>query len=198
MINIYISELSNYTQADYTKQYGLLDAVLKGKIDKLSTTKQKMQSLCGYMLLYRAVFELYRKTNIKLNFNKNGKPFCDFCCFNISHSDDAVACAVSERNVGIDIQKIKSVKPREKYKFFTHQENEYVNYDKDLLNERYIEIFTKKEAAVKFLGEKISYAANIDTFSHRFAFKTEKFDDYYLTVCFEKSDGNVNTKRLNV
>lgn len=197
MISIYFSNLSNYTQADYTEEYGLLDCVLKAKIDKFATSKRKKQSLCGYMLLRRAVFDLYGKTDIKLSFNKNGKPYCDFCFFNISHSEDAVVCAVSDRNVGVDIQKITNVKPREKYKFFTKQENEYVNFDKDLLNERYIEIFTKKEAAVKYLGEKISYAENIDTFSGKFAFKTEKVRDYLLTVCAKEFDGDTYIKRLN-
>lgn len=188
MIKIYSSFITNYTQADYTRVYSLLECALKEQIDAKLQPQDKMRSLVGYDLLYRGALELYNKNKFDLTFNQNGKPLCDFCYFNISHSHECVVCAFSDQPVGIDIQKITEVKPREKYKFFTEQENYYVNEIKDLVSERYIEIFTKKESAIKMLGLSFANDKKIDTFSNEFKFETEKDNDFIMTVCCQNNE----------
>ncbi len=185
MISKFEAKIIDFSQADYTKQYSLLECAIREKIDKKQNPKSKKQSLAGYILLYRALAKLYPEEQIKITYNEHGKPLCDFCFFNISHSDDRVICVVSDQPVGVDIQKFKKVKPKEKYKFFNDKECDYVNQNEDLICERFIEIFTKKEAAIKMLGLSMSYASRIDTFSTEFCFEIIRKDDFLSCVCLE-------------
>ncbi len=183
MIRQYEAKITDFTQADYAKQYSLLECAIRDKIDEKKQERNKMQSLAGYILLYRAVKELYKKTKIKITFNKYGKPLCDVCFFNISHSNELVVCAVGDEPLGIDIQQVKTIHQRSRYKFFNDKENDYVNQYENFVSKRYIEIFTKKEAALKMLGLSLSHAAAIDTFSKEFCFETQEKDGFFVTLC---------------
>lgn len=185
MIKLYFDKITEYSQADYTKMYSLLECAIRQKIDAKKQNADKQRSLIGYTLLYRGFSELYNKTDVKITFNQHGKPLCDFCFFSISHSDECVVCALSDMPIGIDIQKIPDVIEREKYKFFNPKENFYVNQNGKFTSEKYIEIFTKKEAAVKMLGLSLSQSWEIDTFSSEYRFKTDFRDDYVITICTE-------------
>lgn len=182
MIKVYKAKIFDFTQADYTKEYSLLDCAIKEKIDKKKSDIDKKLSLAGYILLRRGVKELYNLDEVNITFNDCGKPLCDCCCFNISHSVDRAVCAFSDNPIGIDIQKIREIKRRKKYKFFTDDECDYVNKD-DEISKRYIEIFSKKEAAIKMLGTSFAKGEKINVFSNKFVFKTETFDDFLLVTC---------------
>ena len=188
MIKIYRALITDFSQADYTKQYGLLDCTLKKKIDVKKKPEDKMRSLAGYILLWRGAFELYQKSDFSICLNEHGKPFCDFCYFSISHSETNVVCVFSDNPVGIDIQKIKPIKKRESYRLFNSAESEYVNAKNDLISKRYIEIFTKKESAVKLMGIPLSSGKIIDTFSKDFCFETQYKDEFIITVCSKNID----------
>ncbi len=185
MIKIYEAKISDFTEADYTKMYSLLDCAIREKIDAKAKNEDKIRSLAGYILLYQGAMELYGKSEFEITFNDLGKPFCDFCNFNISHSYDRVVCVFSDRLIGVDIQKILAITPRKEYKFFNEKECRYVNqYTKDI-SKRYIEIFTKKEAALKMKGLSLSYISQIDTFSNKFNFETKITDDFVVTICYQ-------------
>ena len=187
MIKIYNAQITDFTQADYTKAYSLLDCALKEKICAKKCVQDKMCSIAGYILLWRGALEIYGKTDFNINFNKNGKPLVDFCYFNISHSEDRVVCAFSDRPVGIVIQKIKPIIKRKKYKFFTDFESAYVNADEKLVAQRYTEIFTKKESALKMLGFSLADCGKIDTFSKKLGFEIQTKDDFITTVCWQNN-----------
>lgn len=188
MIKIYSAQLTDFTRADYTKMYSLLDCAIKEKIDRKKSELNKKQSLAGYILLHLGAKELYGKKHFDITFNEHGKPLCDFCFFSISHSEDHVFCAFCEEPIGVDVQKISDITPREKYKFFNLKENFYVNQNKPSFSERYIEIFTKKEAAVKMLGLSIASASKIDAFSNEFYFETQKKDGFIFTICSQNKN----------
>ncbi len=183
MIKLYDAKITDFTKADYSNMYSLLDCAIKQKIDSKIKDEDKMRSLAGYILLYRGAKELYNKTDINITFNKNGKPICDFCYFNISHSAQRVICVFSDNPIGVDIQKICEIKPRQEYKLFTQKESSYVNQFEQGLSFRYLEIFTKKEAALKMQGLRLADSTKIDTFSKEFNFDTKTVDDFIVTVC---------------
>ncbi len=184
MIKLYKININEIGRADYTAVYNLLTNDLKRKIDAKKNIDDKKRSLAGYILLFRGARELYSKAEFEVSFNENGKPLCDFCHFNISHSGEWAVCAFSDTPVGVDIQQIKDVKKRESYRFFTSRETQYVNSDILLLPQRFTEIFTKKEAAVKMLGGSFATKAQeIDTFSSRYNFETKIHKNFIITVC---------------
>lgn len=183
MIKIFSAKITDFTQADYTNAYSLLNCALIDKVSSKVSESDKKRSLAGYMLLYRGAYEIYQKKDFDISFNKNGKPLCDFCFFNISHSFDRVVCVFSNVSIGVDIQKNVDINPRKNYKFFNEKECLYVNQKDELLSKRYIEIFTKKEAAVKMKGLSLADASKIDVFSQEFNFKTWCEKGYTITVC---------------
>lgn len=185
MIKLYKAKITDFTQADYANQYSLLERAIREKIDAKGTEKSRLQSLAGYILLYRIMEESFPKEQLKISFNEHGKPLCDFCFFSIAHSADRVVCVVSDKPIGVDIQQIKSVKQRKSYMIFNKAESDYVNQNVKLISQRYVEIFTKKEAAIKMLGLSLSQAATIDTLSKDFKFKTCQKDDFFITICSE-------------
>ena len=183
MIKVYFAKTTQYSQADYSEMYSLLECAIRQKIDVKKRDLSKQQSIVGYSLLYRGFEELYSKKNVKIEFNQHGKPNCDFCFFSVSHSEEQVVCGFSDQPIGVDVQKITSIKSREKYRFFSQKESDYVNQNGKFNPQKYIEIFTKKEAAVKMLGLPLSQCAQIDTFSNEYTFKTDLLDDYIITIC---------------
>lgn len=183
MIKVYFAKITQYSQADYAEMYSLLECAIRQKIDAKKQNLNKQQSIVGYSLLYRGFEELYQKTNVKIEFNQYGKPNCDFCFFSISHSKEYVVCALSDQPIGIDIQKNTHIEYRDRYKFFTDKESCYVNQNIDFLSQKYLEIFTKKEAAIKMLGLSLSRCSQIDTFLDLYNFKTDIYDDFVITIC---------------
>jgi len=81
--------------------------------------------------------------------------------FSISHSANVWACAMGDCPVGLDVQKNKEAKTIEIAKrFFTKQEADFIaNHDSKI----FFQIWTRKEAVVKFTGEGIGFG--FDKFS---------------------------------
>ena len=116
--------------------------------------------------------------------NAHGKPYFknipDFH-FNISHSGDFLAIAISNRDVGIDIEKIR--KPDFRItKRFCSDEQAYIT-ETDSIN-RFFEVWTKKEACLKYKGTGLS--GGLNTFSI-FEFSPLQnsyiFNEYIISVC---------------
>ena len=149
------------------------------------------RTLAGRLLLERMIKRIYGKERFEIKYNKNGKPLCDFCFFSISHSGDFAAVAVSDNQVGVDIQIPGGFKKREKYMLFSPAENEFVNAEDP--ENRFYTLWTRKEAYIKAEGGTLSDAAKILLVGGgrlkeelgEYRFKTEKTDRYYLTVCYK-------------
>lgn len=126
--------------------------------------------------------------------NTFGKPQVNGTEFNISHSGVLAVCAATESPVGIDIEKIRDIRPETARKFATEEETAYIGNS----SERLIEIWTLKEAYFKCTGtglssdiKSVSFTVNGKEihcsqggFSCRFI---DIFDGYICSVC-EKTD----------
>lgn len=187
MIKLYKIRLDELKSADYTEVYNLLDSAQKLRIDAKQSDDDKKRSLAGYYLVFKGARELFGQSDFKIYYTKNGKPFCDFCHFSVSHSGSMAVCAFADREIGVDVQEITDIKPRESYRFFTPRESDYVNENAQLLPVRFTEIFTKKEAAVKLLGATLSQMGEIDTFDEKFTFYSKREKNLIITVCEQQS-----------
>ncbi|MBP3789945.1 MAG: 4'-phosphopantetheinyl transferase superfamily protein [Prevotella sp.] len=113
----------------------------------------------AYLLLKRALSKEYGITeNPVFEYGEHGKPAIvghPEIFFNLSHCREAVACAVSDRPVGIDVESIRSFK--ESLVRFTMNEQEV---ERIMAAERpevaFIRLWTMKEARLKLTGEGIS------------------------------------------
>jgi len=84
---------------------GLSEGFKDDYFNKLKNNKRKLEYVCTRLLLKE--FE----RNLKISYNKYGAPILNNNkCISISHSNNLVAIIISDKKVGIDIEKI-SKKP---------------------------------------------------------------------------------------
>jgi len=118
--------------------------------------------------------------NKEIIYNKYGKPYLkdNSSYFNISNKDNITVLVTSDRDVGIDIERITY---REKVmNKFTKEEVSLINESQDKAK-IFTEVFTKKEAYAKMLGRGLSYGIeNIDTL--KIKAKVVYSDNYIITI----------------
>ena len=129
-----------------------------------------------------------------------GKPTVEGCFFNLSHSGEIAICAVSDREVGIDIERPRELTDGVIHKAFTETEIRAVgeNYS------QYVLLWTIKESVMKWTGlglglmpENIEITLGdpirIEVFDHpalqedikKLQFTTYRWMDYRISVCSE-------------
>ena len=99
---------------------------------------------CAYMLLAAAVQEVYGISTLpEIDRKIGGKPFFPTrpdICFNLSHSHGAAVCAIYDRPIGVDIEKVR---PAPKRLAGTMEDREFFR------------LWTQKEATVKQMGKGV-------------------------------------------
>lgn len=120
---------------------------------------------------------------------KHGKPFLmNFpeIQYNISHTKGIIVCAISDENIGIDIEKIRNFNKRIPQKFFTENEQNYIFSKKEDQNKRFFEVWTRKEAYVKWVGLGLELTLNSFDVLQDTRIITEIIDDYIVSICTEQ------------
>ena len=115
--------------------------------------------------------------------NEYGKPYLlnySDVHFNISHSGQYVACAVSDKSVGIDIQKISEYNPAIAKRVCTGKELKQIENCTDKSSE-FIKLWTQKEAVLKMYGTGIANA-DIKNCLNNQNVQSERIENYWLSV----------------
>ena len=186
--------VSDFTNEMYLSWISVLPEEKQRQIQSKRNEKNRFRSVIGYMLAVKIISQNYgiKKSEIEFFFDDNGKPFVKNAgiFISISHSDNLVICAVSDKNIGVDIEKIRKVNFRTAKRFCTEKEKMYIfgkMPDENSLNNvsddtliRLFEIWTKKEAYGKMLGKGILYDMKNTDVSF---VETQKFGDYIISVC---------------
>lgn len=136
---------------------------------------------------------------------------------NISHTDGFSVCVVSDKNVGIDIEKIEAIDLDIAKKYFALTEYQYIMnaQNSDVQFNRFFEVWTMKECYLKLLG--IGMYKELDSFSitpGRESYnivETEKnmsqsfsffhnlvFEKYALSVILETTNQNLVVELLDI
>ncbi|MBQ6893177.1 MAG: 4'-phosphopantetheinyl transferase superfamily protein [Oscillospiraceae bacterium] len=135
----------------------------------------------GLRLIKQAAAELCGVKEPVILRTEAGKPyFKDIPLkFSVSHSGRCVILAVSDREIGADVQYMAERSLDIAKRYFTDKEREYVGGD--II--RFYEIWTKKEAYAKWDGRGFALARSIDVTN--LVFYTENDGQYALAV-YEK------------
>lgn len=169
-----------------------------------SDLNKKISAYAEFTVRFIASFFLKARCG-ELKFKKGefGKPYIendDSFYFNVSHTDCAVAVAVSDREVGVDIEKIKQADLNVSNRFFSDAEKKFVNLIPDQSNNRFFEIWTKKEAYVKCSGKGFSLpfdSFNVLEYKISERIKSMYIDGYVISVCGEIKDDDFEFTELN-
>ena len=174
----------------------------KAKIDKMRLEKDRRLSLGAGLLLKKAL------TAIGIDYNNavfaedaNGKPYIkgDKVFFNLSHSENCVMCAVSDKPVGCDVEMVGKYNEALAKRFF--HKNEYAHIlslgNEEEKRAAFYRIWTQKESFVKAIG--LGMRLPLDSFStavedglpveqsavsdEYFIFTYDIFNKYKCSVC---------------
>ncbi len=119
----------------------------------------RRQGALAYLLLCRALREEYGMTEQPtFSFGEHGKPSLaerPDIHFNLSHCLTAVACAVSDHPIGIDIESIRTAKPALVRHTMSESEANHIltSPNPDI---EFTILWTRKEALLKMSGSGIS------------------------------------------
>lgn len=132
----------------------------KNKILRFLRVQDRRQNLAAGLLL-KNVLEQHEIDISNISYGPHGKPELPDIYFNLSHSHDYVVCAISDKPVGCDIEKVGKSREGVAERFFTEKERMYLSTfeEKDRLNEFY-RIWTVKESYLKMTGEGLAFGLN--------------------------------------
>ncbi len=91
------------------------------------------------------------KDNFLIKRTRNGKPYTEGVEFSLSHTDGFTVCVVSEKPVGVDCEKVRSINNKER--ILSRFLNETVE---NISDEEFFRKWTTFESRVKYFGEKIT------------------------------------------
>ena len=118
---------------------------------------ERPENILGRVLLHKALSE-NRAGEYTVEYVANEKPKLisdSGLCFNISHSGDLVALAISHDEVGCDIQEIRSYNPKVTKRNYSEKETLFIENSADK-DKSFIRLWALKESVLKFTGQGIA------------------------------------------
>lgn len=186
----------NVENLDLAKAYPLLPQNRKEKVDYFRFIKDKKLSSGAYLLLEKLLSE---EDIIKPIFKteKYGKSYIsnyENIHFNLSHSGSMVACAISDTEVGVDVEYNDPTIDLDIAKHYFYN-SEYDNIIKsDNPSNEFFNYWVLKESYMKYTG--LGFNLELDSFEiiikDRISLKNNKnklkfnlfdIDDYKLAIC---------------
>lgn len=190
----YKYSIRDLTDGEYSKWYSLMSKDKQSRVERFRFTDDKKRTICGEMLARKAIAEWCSITpeSISFGIKEHGKPYAKDLPveFNISHSSDMVVCAVDDKPIGIDIEKIRPIDLTVAKHICTSEELLYLfdrtpteqdfTYTTDTkIITRFLELWTKKEAYGKLCG----YGLFSDTNTSILKIFDYDIDGYIVCIC---------------
>ena len=107
--------------------------------------------------------------------------------FNISHTRSAIVVALSNREIGVDIERVDKADLRIARRYFTAAEVDWIEAGGAEADERFYTVWTRKEAYLKWRGEGLSIPLSSFETGGELFFSTRRGD--YLISAFPSSGG---------
>jgi 4'-phosphopantetheinyl transferase len=163
--------------------------------DRINPTS-KLHTVAGELLARYSVGQYLGNPaqEINLFFGEKGKPHIgnlENVHFNISHSGHYVVCAVTETEIGIDVERVRKVNLRIADRFFSEAEIQDLmqRCEKERM-QYFITLWTIKESYLKAIGRGLTQHLN--------SFTILKVGDSYLLTGNEEAEGyGIETAQLS-
>ena len=166
MTNLYLANTDQLADpALFARLYQTAPLHRQEKINAMKFPKGKRQCLGAWLLLMHGLKEAgIHDGDVHLSYGPLGKPFLtDYpkLFFNLSHSGSRVFCAISDREVGCDVERIRPADLSVVSRFFSPEECQTIM--KALLeeqNDMFFRFWTLKESFIKNVGRGLSMPLN--------------------------------------
>ena len=195
MLRVYYADFSKME----TKQdLSLFSDYRKNRLAAISDLRLKKAGITAERLLNTAVQECFPQIKLPLKISQNsyGKPEADGFYFNLSHSGNFSACAISDVPVGFDIQKQACFNDAFVKRFFTYEEYQFLRDSKNKDHD-FTSFWCLKESYLKAIGTglvKPLNSFNIKKTENKFALVEGQFalwhsviDSMHFALCSEKN-----------
>ena len=186
----------NIEKLNLKRAYRFLPESRKNKVDRFRFEKDKKLSCGAYLLLKKMLSEI-GISNPSFKLGKYGKSYIsnyDDIYFNMSHSGKMVACAISDREVGVDVEfNDPAIDLNIAKNYFFNEEYESI-MKSDNPSDEFFNYWVLKESYMKYTG--LGFNLDLDSFQividDKITLKNDKdnlkfnlFDveDYKLAVC---------------
>ncbi|MGN8844970.1 4'-phosphopantetheinyl transferase family protein [Niallia sp. HCP3S3_B10] len=175
MSEVYAIDINEVVEEKiYSELFQVLSEERKEKTNKYKFQIDAKRSICAEVLIKFIVSQKFNKSdsniNILFKYNSYGKPYFDGIegyYFNISHAGKWVVCAWSEKEIGVDVEKIKDIDMGVAKHYFSQSEYlELIGKETDERKKLLIDYWTLKESYVKYKGKGL--AISLDSISFYF------------------------------
>lgn len=193
MYNLFYYNITKMTDELYSKEFSKLPLLRQKQLLKKANIDDRKRSLAGDILTKRYLSKLYgvREDAIEIKRGEHGKPYVLNlpAHFNVSHSGKYTILAISDKPIGIDIEIIEEFSAILAKKLFNEDELSYIagngpSRKKSEMQRSFYEIWTAKEAYLKYLGSGISGGVNTLSFSLKNSKLVPNKNDIKLTYDF--------------
>lgn len=160
-----VKNIKEFNKEDLNDFYLRIPKQKRMQIDKYKNYETKTRTLVAEILLNNLLAsQNISYQNIKYFNNKYGKPYLknSELFFNISHSFDYVITTISNKEIGIDIEKVRKTSLKVINLFATSKEKKYILSSDENIEERIFKIYTLKEAYFKMLGTNLNHILEIE------------------------------------
>ena len=193
---IYFVEITESKDADISALTCFVCKEKQKRLDKYHFEIDRRLSLYADLLVRMQIMHYLGLNNDEIQFGitEYGKPFLQNYYqfhFNISHTRNALVVALSDTEVGVDIEKTNSVDYNIVERFFTPPEQSYV-YMHDNQRFAFYDIWTRKEAYIKCIGTGLNTPlCSFDVFCLQDfnSIYTYRINNYIISVCYK---GNIS------
>lgn len=210
MLNVYIIKEGSTILID--NSLNILDINERGRYKSFKYRSDKIRFLERHIVL-RKILEKHiniKADKIKFTYNKFGKPSIkdNNIFFSISKTEGFFIIVVSNKEVGIDVEKIKKIKDLGAASIFcAKDEMDYIKTNPNM----FLKIWTLKESLIKCIGEGMSFnlkrsclnfnnqkiILKIDNkVNSRYRFISFKKMNMIVSICY--TDRSNNYKIINV
>lgn len=154
MVYLYATDIRNLPDPkEIPEMLVYLNEERKRKTMRYLQADDRKRSL-GAGILLKKILPCHGASPEGVCLGTDGKPEVDGIYFNLSHSHNMVICAVSEKKVGCDVEKIVKAPQRVAERFFHKNEVDYLKACGDeKRDEAFFRIWTMKESYMKMTGE---------------------------------------------
>ena len=154
MIFVYLFDVSK-VDIDIKDYECLISRYRQIKVNNCKNYRDKLLSLFAEILLNYGVNQSFPHMKIPAVYkiSPNGMPYFDDekVTFSLSHSGDYAVCAISNDEIGVDIQKIRDINLKISKKVFTKSENTVLSSSQNKTNE-FFRLWVLKESYMKAKG----------------------------------------------
>lgn len=185
MVYVYALDLEKLKEPkDYPQIFEGLPEYRKKKIESFRNPNGRRESF-GAGILLQMVCRRHGRSDQEILEGEHGKPEIEGFYFNLSHSGNMVLCVVSESPVGCDIEKIETPTLKIAKRFFTENENIYLDhFEENEKAEEFFRLWTMKEAYVKMTGEGLT--CSLKDFEIQIDDEIQIYRDQILQSCCVK------------